>query len=76
MSDRITKQEALEFRARWAAVNALTDEETRRTSLSEKLRQLEALVLSARALGWEQALRAGEEEVRARWVRLKTRCGV
>jgi len=76
MSDRITKEEALEFRARWVAVNALQDDETRRTSLSEKLRQLEALVLSARALGWEQALRAGEEEVRDRWNLLRRRCSV
>jgi hypothetical protein len=76
MSDRITKEEALEFRARWAAVNSLQAEETRRTSFSDRLRQLEALVVSGRALGWEDASSTGEEEVRDRWTLLRRRCGL
>lgn len=72
----MTREQALEFRARWTAVNARTEEETRGATLSEKLRQLESLMVSFRSLGWEDALRAGEEDVRARWALLKTRCGV
>lgn len=68
----MTREQALEFRARWTAVNARTEEETR----GAKLRQLESLMVSFRSLGWEDALRAGEEDVRARWALLKTRCGV
>lgn len=74
MADPMTREQALAFRARWTAVNAFQVAEAERTSLSSKLRQLDALMASVRSFGWQEALRVGEEEIRGRWTLLKRRC--
>jgi len=67
----MTKQAARDFQRRWAAVNAAERDELRATPIAQKLRQLAALMASVRALGWDRALAAEEDAVRARWIRLK-----
>jgi hypothetical protein len=57
------KNEIIEYRKRWALVNAAEIQELRRTSLSEKARQTAALMESERSLGWMERLDPREEEV-------------
>jgi hypothetical protein len=71
MPRRMTKAQAKAWKARWEAVNQFEREELRRTRPEVKLRQLAALMLTARALGWEEKLSEGTEEVRERWRRLQ-----
>lgn len=69
----MTKEEALQFKERWKRVNQATIEEARNTSVEERLRQLDLLYQAVQSFGWGERMRIGEEEVRARWVRLKIR---
>jgi len=71
MQARITKAEAKAFKTRWKAVNSAEKEELRKTSGAKKLRQLAALMSSAKSLGWTEALASEEVEVRNRWNRLR-----
>ena len=71
MKHSITKNDAAAFKARWAAVNAAEVEELRSTPMEQKARQLAALMLSVRDLGWTEALEAEDAAVRARWNRLR-----
>lgn len=68
---KTTKTEAREYRERWLRVNAAEIEELRRMSPVEKLRQLAALMASVDELGWREALSKEDEQVRARWNRLR-----
>jgi hypothetical protein len=76
MSGRITREEALAFRTRWAAVNAFQQREADATPLIERLGQLNALMISVQSLGWAEALGTGEDVVRERWNLLRRRYGV
>ncbi len=67
----MTKEEALAYKERYEAVNALEIEELRSMSDTEKLSQVAALMASVDQMGWRKALAAEEEEVRDLWVRLK-----
>lgn len=67
----MTKEEALAYKERYEAVNALDIEELRSMSDAEKLSQVAALMASVDQMGWREALAAEEEEVRELWVRLK-----
>jgi hypothetical protein len=67
----MTKEEALQFKERWRLVNEFINEESRLTTLAGKLQQFLTLFDLARELGWETGLRADDDEVRARWRRLK-----
>lgn len=71
MKTRLTKEEAEAFKMRWEAVNAAEIEELRRTPMSQKLRQLAALMVSVKEFGWYKALSEGELELRERWNRLR-----
>ncbi len=64
-------QEILEFKRRWALVNAAEIQELRSTPLGEKARQTAALMDSARSLGWMDLNDPQEEEVRDRWNALR-----
>lgn len=75
MTRRMTKAEAKAWKARFEALNEYEREELRNTPVSVKIRQLAALMATARQLGWEEALASGEEEVRERWRRLRKACG-
>jgi hypothetical protein len=52
-------------------VNATERDELQLTSLEQKLGQLAALMASAEAMGWKEALASEEAEVRDRWNRLR-----
>ena len=65
------KEEARQFKARWRMVNDFTAREMREATLEFKLEQLAIMYEAGQALGWAEGLRAGEEEVRARWQRLR-----
>ncbi|HEX7997403.1 MAG TPA: hypothetical protein VF528_03215 [Pyrinomonadaceae bacterium] len=67
----MTKEEALQFKARWRMVDDFNAEEARRAPLSLKLHQLALMYEAAQVFGWAAALKKGEEEVRERWRRLK-----
>jgi hypothetical protein len=71
MSRPLTRAEARAFRRRWQLVNAREVEELRNTDLDVKWRQFNTLLAWAQQLGWTEALREGDEEVRQRWVRLR-----
>jgi len=67
----LTRTEARKFRAGWKLVNAAEKMELQSTSLDQKLRQFAALMASADAMGWTEALAVEEAEVRERWNRLR-----
>jgi hypothetical protein len=69
----ISKEEAKEFRARWALVNEFVAAEVQRMSLEEKLNQTAVMFGAAQSLEWSEKLRAGEDEVRERWMLLRKR---
>jgi hypothetical protein len=71
MKPRLTRAEARAYVARWQRVNAAEIQELRRTPMAVKLRQLAAMMATARALGWTEALAEGEAEVWERWNRLR-----
>ncbi len=71
MEALMTKEEAIAYRTRWQALNAHEIEELRAMSPAERLRQAAALMASVDAFGWRDQLASGEDEVRARWMRLR-----
>ena len=70
----MTKEEALAFKERWRVVNEFTNEEARRRPVAERLRDLEILYQFGQQIGW--ANRDDDQEVRARWNRLREKAGV
>lgn len=70
----MTKEEARLFKERWLLVNEITNEEARRKSVSERLRDLEILYQFGQETGWPN--RDDCDEVRARWNRLREKAGV
>lgn len=76
MKHRITKAEAQAFKGRWEAVNAAERAELRTISVTQKFRQLAALMASVEELGWTEALASEEAEVRNRWNQLRQRYNV
>jgi transcriptional regulator with XRE-family HTH domain len=67
----LTRVEAQAFKRRWEAVHAAEKEDLAFTPVAHKFRQLEALLASARQLGWTEATAAEEDLVRDRWARLR-----
>jgi flagellar biosynthesis/type III secretory pathway protein FliH len=67
----MNKEEARQFKARWRAVNDKTAREARDASPATKLQQLALMYEAGQTLGWADGLKAGEEEVRERWRRLR-----
>ena len=70
-SDHLTKHEAWAFKQRWDAVNAAEGQELATTPVAQKFRQLEALLASARHLGWTESPAEDEGGVWERWTRLR-----
>jgi transcriptional regulator with XRE-family HTH domain len=70
-SDHLTEREARAFKQRWEAVNAAERQDLASTPVAQKFRQLEALIASARQLGWTEAPTEDESEVWERWARLR-----
>ena len=71
MKRRISQAEAHAFRARWQLANMAEREELRATPIAHKLRQLAALMASARMLGEATDHGKEETEIRGRWNRLR-----
>ncbi|MCI0491032.1 MAG: hypothetical protein L0229_30955 [Blastocatellia bacterium] len=67
----MTKEEARLFKARWQLANERIVEEIRSTPVSVKLQQLAEMYDAGRSLGWSKKLKADEQKVRERWLRLK-----
>jgi putative transcriptional regulator len=67
----LTKREARAFKQRWEAVSAAEREDLAATPVAQKFRQLEALIASARRLGWTEAPTVAEGWVWERWARLR-----
>jgi hypothetical protein len=72
--EMMTKEEARLFKERWLLVNEITNEEARRKSVSERVRDLEILYQFGQETGWTN--RDDCDEVRARWNRLREKAGV
>ena len=71
----MTKEEARAYKESWRLVNEITNEEARRKSTSERLRDLEQLYQFAKDLG-TQKQEGEQEKVWARWNRLREIAGV
>jgi hypothetical protein len=67
----MNREDALKYKARWRMVNERTAREAREMPPAVKLGQLALMYEAAQQLGWADRLRAGEEEVRERWRRLR-----
>ena len=66
-------QQAREYRARWQAVAAIEEEEQKASSVQSRWQQLNAILRLAAGLRLNVAQPDEEEEVRARWARLKAK---
>ncbi|OGI51135.1 MAG: hypothetical protein A3E57_01440 [Candidatus Muproteobacteria bacterium RIFCSPHIGHO2_12_FULL_60_33] len=71
MKPKMTKADAVAFRARWTAVNEAERKELRATTMRRKFRQLAALMASVNKFGWVEPLAQEESGVRMRWNRLR-----
>jgi len=67
----MTPEQARAYKRRYELVEAFEREELRRTPVETKFRQLCALAASVDAMGWREALEAGDDEVRRRWQRIR-----
>jgi hypothetical protein len=71
----MTQEEARRFKDSWRLVNEFTNEEARRQSVSDRMRDLEKLYQFAKEIGSNK--QEGEQEnVWARWNRLREIAGV
>ncbi|HEY3136396.1 MAG TPA: hypothetical protein VGL29_10250 [Blastocatellia bacterium] len=71
----MTKEEARRFKEGWRLVNEFTNEEARRKTVSQRLRELEMLYEFGKEMGWTKSDNE-QEEVWARWNRLREIAGV
>ncbi len=68
----MTKEEALAYRAKWQLISEIEEQELRNAPLELKVKQLAAMMEAVEAFGWAEALAAEVEDVRRRWIRLKS----
>jgi hypothetical protein len=68
----MSREDALEFKARWQFINSFISEEIRNTSPDAKLQQLRT-IFSSRHLFQSAEENKEVEEVRARWILLKSK---
>ena len=71
-----TKEQLQERMRQWKLVNEREKEELRTLSFDEKAERLWTLMMLAREMGWDEKLREEEEQVRARWNKLREIYGV
>ena len=72
MPPRMPAEEVRAFALRWRMVHQVEVSELRATPGRRKLEMLASLMASARALGWATTDPTEVEEVRSRWIRLRT----
>jgi hypothetical protein len=70
-SGLLTKNEARAFKQRWAAVNGAERQELATTPVAQKFRPSEALLASAKHLGWTESPAEDESGVWERWSKLR-----
>jgi hypothetical protein len=73
MNTRITREEAVVYRARWNALRERQTAELRNTSCDEKFRQVQVLHQFARAAGWFETMAEEDRIVWERWRILRER---
>jgi hypothetical protein len=74
-AERTSAAQIRAWAARWKLAHRAAIEELRATPLDAKFRQLAVLMDSVDELGWREALREGEQQVRERWIRLRRVAG-
>jgi hypothetical protein len=67
----MSREQALEFKSRWSFVNTFISEEIRNTSSDTKLQQLRTIFNSCHL--FQSAETEEVDEVRARWILLKSK---
>jgi hypothetical protein len=67
----MTKSQALAYVRGWKAVNRFQQEESRKTPVTTRFRQLSALFFSAKAFDWDKQLAAEDAAAHAWWSRLQ-----
>jgi hypothetical protein len=70
-----TAKDLVDYRKRWAMVNAVTDAEFRRTPVKERIRQFFYLMAQAKAFGWKTTTDKEIDLVRDRWRKLREGLG-
>ena len=71
MKAKTKKEEYQDYLKRWQRINAYEREELRATLPETRLRQFFSLLEMARSMNWQTSTVAENEEVRARWNRLR-----
>lgn len=67
----MTREEAIQFKESWAAVNQVVIQEERAKSFELRLKELAMLFRTGRLLGWQQRPTNDQEVVRARWQKIR-----
>ncbi len=67
----ITREEALQYLARWEMVRQFEVQEMRSTSMADKLQQLDSLMASRHLFATDLKADLAVLEVRQRWMRLR-----
>ncbi|MBO0798731.1 MAG: hypothetical protein J2P31_07895 [Blastocatellia bacterium] len=67
----MTREEAQLFKSRWRLANERIAQEIRDTPLLTRLHQLARMFAAGAALGWQEKMRSGEEEIFERWQKLR-----
>jgi hypothetical protein len=70
-SDHLTTRAARAFIKRWAVANAAEWQDLAATPVAQKLRQVEALRVSAGQLGWTEGPAEDKSRIWERWARLR-----
>ena len=72
----MTKEEAIQFRQSWAAVNQIVIEAARRKTPEERFRDLDILYRFGKMIGWPKLPQDDEEIVWELWRKLREKLGV
>lgn len=67
----MTREEAIQFKERWAAVNQIVIQEERAKSFEQRLKELAMLFRTGHLIGWHQRPADDQEVVRARWQKIR-----
>jgi hypothetical protein len=71
MDSKLTREELRAYLSRWQKVNARELKELRDSSMTQKIAQLNALILSVNQMGWIESLEEEEAKIQNRWNRLR-----
>jgi len=71
MDSKLTREELRAYLSRRQKVNARELKELRDSSMTQKIAQLNALILSVNQMGWIESLEEEEAKKQNRWNRLR-----